>query len=100
MSRNGPHTSTKKLSWWKSSNKDFCDLHDSKREEKILSSSDFVTAASMVQQIGELESCDIAQRETRSRSDGPLWLIRRQRFARLPWVIYTSHSPYSHYCTD
>jgi hypothetical protein len=30
--------------------KDFSDLHDSKREEKLLSSSDFVTAASVVQQ--------------------------------------------------
>jgi hypothetical protein len=30
--------------------KDFFDLHDSKREEKILSSSDFVTAAVMVQE--------------------------------------------------
>jgi hypothetical protein len=51
ISRDGPHTSTKKLSWWKSSIKIFPDLHDSKREEKLLSSSDFVTAASMVQQL-------------------------------------------------
>jgi hypothetical protein len=32
--------------------------------------------------------------------DGPLrWWQRVARFARLPWVIYTSHSSYSHYCT-
>jgi hypothetical protein len=30
--------------------KDFVRPHDSKREEKVLSSGDFVTAASMVQQ--------------------------------------------------
>jgi hypothetical protein len=38
------------MSWWKSSAKIFSDHHDSKREEKLLSSSDFVTAASMVQE--------------------------------------------------
>jgi hypothetical protein len=36
--------------------KDFLDLHDSTREEKFLSSSDFVTAASMVQQSAEVEN--------------------------------------------
>jgi hypothetical protein len=56
MSRDGPHTSTKKLSWWKSSIKIFSDLHDSKREEKLLSSSDFVTAAGMVQQCANLKA--------------------------------------------
>jgi hypothetical protein len=61
MSRNGPHTSTKKLSWWKSSIKIFSDLHDSKREEKLLSSSDFVTAASMVQQFANLNGSTSAR---------------------------------------
>jgi hypothetical protein len=50
ISRNGPHTSTKKLSLWKSSTKIFFPFHNSKRGKKSLSSSDFVTAARMVQQ--------------------------------------------------
>jgi hypothetical protein len=38
-----------------SSTKIFFDLHDSKREEKILSSSDFVTAAGVVQESAKLD---------------------------------------------
>jgi hypothetical protein len=41
--------------------KDFSDLHDSKREEKLLSSSDFVTAASMVQQLPNLNGSTSAR---------------------------------------
>jgi hypothetical protein len=81
--------------------KDFLDLHDSKREEKLLSSSDFVTAASMVQQFANLNGSNQRSRMNLGWCiDGPLRLPQRvDRFARLPWVIYTSHSSYSHYCT-
>jgi hypothetical protein len=41
--------------------KDFFDLLDSKREEKILSSSDFVTAAGMVQQSENSKPFDIGR---------------------------------------
>jgi len=44
--------------------KDFSDLHDSKREEKLLSSSDFVTAASMVQQLPNLNGSTSAREWT------------------------------------
>jgi hypothetical protein len=40
--------------------KDFSDHHDSKREAKILSSSDFVTAASMVQELTSGAGTDVA----------------------------------------
>jgi hypothetical protein len=46
-----------------SSTKIFFDPHDSKREEKILSSSDFVTAAGMVQEAAKLDhSINVLQR--------------------------------------
>jgi hypothetical protein len=41
--------------------KDFSDLHDSKREEKLLSSSDFVTAARMVQRLTDLNDSTSAR---------------------------------------
>jgi hypothetical protein len=64
MSRNGPHTSTKKLSLWKSSTKIVFQFCNSKREKKSLSSSDFVTAAGMVQQSANLNRSPIARQRT------------------------------------
>jgi hypothetical protein len=82
--------------------KDFFQFHNSKREKKSLSSSDFVTAAHLVHQ-------DIVQQSTKSEvRNHERWLAHRRgrlplavpRFARLRRLIYTSHSPCSHYCTD
>ncbi len=98
MSRNGPHTSTKKLSWWNSSTKIFFQFYNSKREKKSLSSSDFVTAAGMVQQSANSNGSTSARKST---STGERERFGAgSRFARLLWVIYTSHSSYSYYCTD
>jgi len=72
------------------------DLHDSKREEKLLSSSDFVTAARVVQQPPKLNRTTVNHRWC---NEALCRLPRPSRFARLPWVIYTSHSSYSYYCT-
>jgi len=75
---------------WKTSIKIFIDHRDSTREEKRLSSSDFVTAARMVQKLVNkwtLNSNFQAGEHSRGR------LLVQSRFARLPRLIYTSHSP-------
>jgi hypothetical protein len=54
--------------------KDFSDHHDSKREAKILSSSDFVTAAGMVQQITSGVSKDAASYVSTNASGLPVCL--------------------------
>jgi hypothetical protein len=86
-------------------NKRFPDLHDSKRLEKILSSSEFVTAADMVQhdmveQVTNKSRYEVHYTKLDERTEASDRLSHGRRFARLPWLIYTSHSPCSHYCTD
>src|SRR5690242_2100552 len=68
MSRNGPHTSTKKMSLWKTSAKTFFRFHNSKREEKSLSSSDFVTAAPVVQQSVGAELENVSEWNSKERT--------------------------------
>jgi hypothetical protein len=77
--------------------KDFLNLHDSTREEKFLSSSDFVTAASMVQQSAKVESVTM---NSGKRTDTAGRSSQFSQFAPVPWLIYTSHSLYRHYYTD
>jgi hypothetical protein len=81
--------------------KDFLPVLNSKREKKSLSSGDFVTAAGMVQESENWNRSTIARQLTFA-GELKLWPTSRSdpRFARLPWLIYTSHSPYSYYCTD
>lgn len=101
MSRDGPHTSIKKIVFVEIFVKDFLAVHNSKREKKSLSSSDFITVAGMVQQFAKTESFDIrAAGNFCWRTESSAWLHPRVRFARPLWLIYTSHSPYCHYCTD
>jgi hypothetical protein len=81
--------------------KDLIQFYNSKREKKSLSSGDFVTAAGMVQQNHEVKPLD--DRTTMNL----VWcsecsaseFLQPVQFARLPWVIYTSHSSYCYYCT-
>jgi hypothetical protein len=82
--------------------KDFFQIHNSKRGKKNLSSSDFVTVAELVQQD---QGAAVRERRGRRHETGTVKQgcglpVAATRFARLRWVIYTSHSPCSHYCTD
>ena len=87
------HTSTNRKRFRKTLAKIFCELNDSKRERKILSSSDFITAARVVQLLlppfGVRRSPTIAAlasaRSAASRK-------RSLRFAPLAVLIYTFSS--------